>query len=499
MFGREENYLSFPSIVFLLLPLVLFIWKKLTSQCFNIPPGPTPWPIVGNLVQMGKKTHSHITFAHFAKAYGPLISLREGTRLAVVASSPAAATEILKTHDRQFSFRFIPDKSSDSNPDPFSMASLVWAPECSGQWKVLRSLCRSELFSPKAIDSQANLRRTKLGEMVNFLECKEGQVVQIKDVVFTTVFNTLSTLFFSKDLVRFQDGEEESSGLKDHFKELAELAGKPNIADFYPILERLDLQGIKKTTIKCVMQIYSEWQHIIKERRVGRGNNSPSRGRDFLDAMLENKFADYQINQLIIELYNAGADTTTTVVEWTMAEMLKNREAMEKVREELRREFDQDSNISESVVSQLPYLNACFKETLRLHPPAPFLLPHCASETCKVMEYTVPKNSRVIVNFWAIGHDPEIWEDPFKFKPERFIGSELDYKGHDYEYLPFGAGRRSCPGQPLGSKQAPLILAYLLHCFDWSVPNNSPIDTSERLILSLEMVHPLKLIPKRRF
>ncbi|KAH7537982.1 hypothetical protein FEM48_Zijuj03G0150900 [Ziziphus jujuba var. spinosa] len=357
---------------------------------------------------MGKKTHSHITFAHFAKAYGPLISLREGTRLVVVASSPAAATEILKTHDRQFSFRFIPDKSSDSNPDPFSMASLVWAPECSGQWKVLRSLCRSELFSPKAIDSQANLRRTKLGEMVNFLDCKEGQVVQIKDVVFTTVFNTLSTLFFSKDLVRFQDGEEESSGLKDHFKELAELAGKPNIADFYPILERLDLQ-------------------------------------------------------------------------------------------ELRREFDQDSNISESVVSQLPYLNACFKETLRLHPPAPFLLPHCASETCKVMEYTVPKNSRVIVNFWAIGHDPEIWEDPFKFKPERFIGSELDYKGHDYEYLPFGAGRRSCPGQPLGSKQAPLILAYLLHCFDWSVPNNSPIDTSERLILSLEMVHPLKLIPKRRF
>lgn len=134
--------------------------------------------------------------------------------------------------------------------------------------------------------------------MVSFLGCKVGQAVQIKDVIFTTIFNTLSPLFFSQDLVGFEDGE--SSGLKAHFKELAELAGRPNVADFYPVLERLDLRDLKKTTIKCVMQIYSEWEHIVKERRQGLSDNNPIRERDFVDAMLENKFEDYLINQLII-------------------------------------------------------------------------------------------------------------------------------------------------------------------------------------------------------
>lgn len=208
---------------------------------------------------------------------------------------------------------------------------------------------------------------------------------------------------------------------------------------------------------------------------------------------------DVIIVSAVQELFTAGTDTTTITVEWAMTELLKNREAMERVHEELRSAFGDRNSISESVLSQLPYLEACFKETLRLHAPVPFLLPHCAPETCEVMNYTIPKNTRILVNVWAIGRDPEFWEDPLSFKPERFLGSDLDFKGHNYEYLPFGAGRRICPGLSMGNRQGKLILAYLLHCFDWSLPNGedaSTIDTTEKLGLTLQMVKPLLLVPK---
>lgn len=204
------------------------------------------------------------------------------------------------------------------------------------------------------------------------------------------------------------------------------------------------------------------------------------------------------------ELLTAGIDTTTVTVEWAMAELVKNKEVMNKVIKELETNealFNKENPISESVLSQLPYLNACFKETLRLHPPAPFLLPHFAPETCEVMSYTIPKDSRVLVNVWAIGRDPTIWEDPLLFKPERFLGSDLEFKGHDFEFLPFGSGRRICPGLTMGSKQVLLIMANLLRYFDWSLPDNEDprdLDMNERLGITLQKEQPLLLIPKMK-
>lgn len=200
------------------------------------------------------------------------------------------------------------------------------------------------------------------------------------------------------------------------------------------------------------------------------------------------------------ELFTAGTDTTTSTVEWAMAELLKNKEAMKKLQEELNKEINTGS-IKESHISQLPYLQACVKETLRLHPPAPFLLPHKALETCEVMSYTIPKNSQVFVNVWAIGRDPTIWEDHLSFKPDRFLSSNLDFKGHDYEFLPFGAGRRICPGLPMATKQVQLILASLVHCFDWSLPNGenpTNLDMIEKFGITLQKEHPLLVIPKQK-
>ncbi|KAK3005494.1 hypothetical protein RJ639_016053 [Escallonia herrerae] len=159
-----------------------------------------------------------------------------------------------------------------------------------------------------------------------------------------------------------------------------------------------------------------------------------------------------------VELLTAGTDTSASTIEWAMAELMKSAECMTKVHEELVREAGQDLP-KESQLSQLTYLQVCVKESLRLHPPTPLMLPHRALDSCQVMNYTVPKNAQLVVNVWAIGRDPMSWEDPLKFKPERFLSSTLDFKGNDFEFLPFGAGRRICPGLPMAARHVPLVLA----------------------------------------
>ncbi|KAK2985108.1 hypothetical protein RJ640_022986 [Escallonia rubra] len=446
----------------LLLPLFLLISKHFTNPSpKNLPPGPRPWPIIGNILDVGRKPHISIT--HFANLHGPLISLKLGSQLLVVGSSPAAATEILKTHDRQLS-------------------------------------ARTELFSVKAIELQAGLRERKVGEMVDFVGSKEkeGKSVKIGEVVFATVFNILGNICFSKDFIELKD-EGVAGGLKGVIWKMMELGTTPNVADFCPVFDRLDVQGLRKKAMEYQEEVYRVWEVIIKERKESEGVDA-SRQHDFLDVMLSCQFSDTQINLLVLELFMAGTDTTTSTIEWAMAELVKNKEAMEKLRKELGKEIGADS-INESHMSQLPYLHACVKETLRLHPPAPFLLPHRALDTCEVMNYTIPQNSQVIVNVWAIGRDPTIWEDPLSFKPERFLDSKLDFRGQDFELLPFGAGRRMCPGLPLGIKQVHLILASLVHRFEWLLPNNedpSRLDMNEKFGITLQKEQPLLLIPKQK-
>ncbi|KAF5772379.1 putative geraniol 8-hydroxylase [Helianthus annuus] len=183
-----------------------------------------------------------------------------------------------------------------------------------------------------------------------------------------------------------------------------------------------------------------------------------------------------------------------------MAEIVKNQDVMKTIEEEMKREIG-SNKIKVSQLSKLPYLQACVKESLRLHPPVPFLLPRLAVEICEVTNYTIPKNAQIFVNVWAIGRDPNVWDDPLLFKPERFLGSDLDFKGQDFELLPFGSGRRICPSLPLGSKSMEFIIASLVHEFDWVLPDNedpSQLDMEERFQITLGREKPLKLIFKQK-
>lgn len=170
---------------------------------------------------------------------------------------------------------------------------------------------------------------------------------------------------------------------------------------------------------------------------------------------------------------------------------------MKRLQQELDKEFDQDS-FSRFHSLQLPHLQACIKETLRLHPPAPLLLSHRANETCQVMGYTIPESSRLLVNVWAIGRDPTMWNEPLEYRPERFLNSDVDFKCSDFQLLPFGAGRRICPGLPMAGKIVPLAVASLIRFLEWSLPRGNDPAAIEKLRATSQMAQPLQLIPKIR-
>ncbi|XP_050206299.1 probable (S)-N-methylcoclaurine 3'-hydroxylase isozyme 2 [Mercurialis annua] len=486
----------FVLLLLLVLPLAFFIHKHIASPYSKrrpLPPGPRPWPIIGNIHQLGKKLH--ISFAHFAKLHGPLISLRLGTQVVVVASSPMAAKEILNTHDRMLSARSVP-KALPNKICDIDRVAIVWASTCNDTWKSLRALCRTELFSTSAIESQAAMREQKVTEMVEFLSRKQGQVVNLSEVVFTCAFNMICNLLFSKDLLSFED-EDRNSGLKKVVSRQMELAVVPNIADFYPILAELDPQGMKRKMSDAMKEIFGAWKSHVKERRETHVPGSTT--VDFLDVFLANDFDDDQINWLAFELLMAGSETTSTTIEWAMTELLKNKQVLEKACEEVDREIKRNS-IKESDIPKLDYLNACVKESMRFHPPVAFLH-HRAQETCEVMNYRIPKDAKILINIYAIGRDPSVWDEPLAFNPSRFLGSNVDFKGRNFELIPFGSGRRICVGLPMAARQIHLILANLIHHFDWSLQNDedfAKLDMTEKFGITLQKQQPLLLVPTIR-
>ncbi|GAA0176352.1 oxygenase [Lithospermum erythrorhizon] len=494
-----EEFDSLMLVPLLLVPLLLIIFKnsnKLFSTSSKLPPGPTPWPLIGNIHQLGNM--NHVSLANFAKIYGPIMSFKLGHKPLIVASSPSIAMEILKKQDLVLSGRDAP------RAFPYSRKELnqisMWTEEYNETSKYLRSLCKVELFSGKALTSQECLRATKVLEMVEFLKAREGEVVNISQLAFATNFNLLGNILLSKDLINLEE-EIENNSTKILLRRLIDVASVPNLADLYIAFSELDLQGIRKKTKGLWQEAWSIWEPIVEERRNNIHGNKDFKYQDFVDTLVGQKFTNDGINQILMELFFAGSDTTTSTIEWMMSELIKNPRVMNNLRKELEKEIGQDTSIKESQLLHLPYLQACLKETLRLHPSAPLLLPRRAIEMCQVMNFTIPKNAQVLVNVWAIGRDPIVWEEPLEFKPERFLNSPIDFKGNDFEFLPFGSGRRMCPGYTMAARQIPLVIALLIQNFDWSLPKEEQpnmLDMKEKFGITLQKQQPLLLIPHTR-
>ncbi|GKD06830.1 probable (S)-N-methylcoclaurine 3'-hydroxylase isozyme 2 [Tanacetum coccineum] len=243
----------------------------------------------------------------------------------------------------------------------------------------------------------------------------------------------------------------------------------------------------------------SIWKDHLEKKRSGEYIFSGP--KDFTDILIHKGYTNQQINPLMQEIFAAGTETTTLTIEWLVAELLINQNAMQKAKDEITQHIH-GKVVKDSDLACLSYLEACYKETLRLHPPGPFLVPRKAMQTCEVMGYTIPKDSQIMVNVWAISHDPSIWDDPCSFKPERFMGSNMSYKGKDFEFLPFGSGRRMCPGESMASKKILLIVASLVRNFDWFLPDNmnlKEINMDEELDIVLHKKESLHVMFKLNY
>ncbi|KAJ6851141.1 geraniol 8-hydroxylase-like [Iris pallida] len=477
-----------------------FLLRRSRSPSPRLPPGPTGLPVVGSLPFLDPELHTF--FARLAGTHGPTYSLRLGSKLGVVVSSPAAAREVLRDNDAVFANRDVPAVAGVID---YVASDIVSSPS-GPTWRMLRRVCVREMLSSSSLDAVYHLRRREVRSTVNHLFSSAGKPVDIGEQVFLSVLNVITSMLWGGTV----ESEAERSTVGSEFRELVGkitgLLGAPNVSDFFPVLQRFDLQGIEKK-MKVLLERFDRIFASIIDQRRSAGDGG---GKDFLDHMLrlEREEADTatpftmtHVKALLMDMVVGGTDTTSNTIEFAMAEMMKKPETIKRVQEELDQVVGRDNIVEESHIPELHYLSLVIKEVLRLHPALPLLVPHCPSSTSTIGGYTIPQGSRVFVNVWAIHRDPSVWEDPLEFKPERFSSTEFkwDYNGGgDFTYFPFGSGRRICAGISMAERMTAYSLASLLHSFDWKLQEGAVLDLEEKFGIVLKKAKPLVAIPTPR-
>uniref|UniRef100_A0A1W7HBR8 Cytochrome P450 n=1 Tax=Scoparia dulcis TaxID=107240 RepID=A0A1W7HBR8_SCODU len=490
--------------IFVSLSFIIFLiqaFQLLKTRGEKLPPGPAGLPIIGNLHQLGDQPHKSLT--KLAKYYGPIMCLRLGQVNTVVISSSAVAKEVLQKQDLAFSSRSIQDASRCIDHVPYS---VIYLP-VSSKWRNMRKILNSNVFSGHSLDGSKEIRCRKVEELVESCRSKSrrGEAVDVGEAAFMTSLNLLSNTFFSRDVVdSFSNSSKE---FKELIRKITEDNGKPNMSDFFPFLARFDPQGIRHRMTINVTKLLDLLQGLIAEKlekKKVEALDQHDAKKDVIDVLLDisqqtpQEIDRKDVEHLCLDLFIAGTDTSSVTVEWAMAEVLKNPTVMKKAKAELDEVIGKGKVIDEADISHLPYLRCLVKETMRLHTVVPFLIPRLVEKDVDVCGYVVPKNSQVFVNAWAIARDPDNWTNPLEFKPERFLDSEVDVRGRDFELIPFGAGRRICPGLPLAMRMVPVMLGSLLNCFDWKLEGGisaKELDMAEKFGITLQKAYPLRAVP----
>ncbi|CAN1322447.1 Cytochrome P450 93A3 [Linum perenne] len=425
-------------------------------------------PIIGHLHLLSPIPHQALY--NLSLLHGPLFRISLGSVPCVVASSPETAREFLKTHDSSFS-----DKPVSSAVDylTYGSSDFAFAPH-GPYWKFMKRLCMSELLGGRVLDRTVPLRRDEIRRFVEGIwksaEAKEP--VEVGGELIRLTNNVVSRMVMSERCSG--GGDKEVGEVRRVIEETGRLAGEFNIGDFVWWLKWLDLNGFGKR------------MKVVRERSA--------------DETSDIKLTRHNIKAFILDIFAAGTETSAITTDWAMAELLNNVEILHKLQEELDSVVGKSRLVEESDITNLPYLQAVVKETLRLHPTGPLIVRQ-SSEDCEVVGYKIPARTRLFVNVWAIGRDPSHWDDPLEFKPERFMEVKrrhVEVKGQHFELLPFGSGRRGCPGITLALQMVHTSLAVMVQCFDWKVESDKGIDMEEGVGLALPRANPLVCVPVAR-
>ncbi|KAF7838248.1 cytochrome P450 71A1-like [Senna tora] len=494
---------SFCLIIITIL-LVISVLFKLTRRRRRskkskvvVPPSPPKLPFIGNLHQLG--TLPHRSFQALSHKYGPLMLLHLGRIPTLVVSSPDIAREIAKSHDVVFSSR------------PQTTAAKIFLYGCKDvgfvpygeEWRQKRKICVVELLSLKRVQCFQFIRKEEVEEMVNNIRGACESVINLSQMLITTSNNIVSRCVLGHKY----EAPHGSTSFGDVARKAMSQFVALSVGDFFPSLGWIDyVTGLIPKLKATSGELDAFFEDVIQQHKMMMKNNYEGEPcdydkKDFVeillqlgqDGMLDFELTNDDLKAILMDMFVAGSDSSSTALEWAMAEMLRNPTTMKKAQEEVRGVVGKKAEVNVKDVGEMKYLKCVVKETLRLHPPAPLLAPRATRSSVKLRGYDIPPKTSVYINAWAIQRDPEIWERAEEFVPERFENSVVDFKGQYFEFIPFGTGRRGCPGMSFGIASIEYILANLLYWFNWNSAQH--IDMSEVYGLTVTKKIPLHVRP----
>ncbi|KAI6688213.1 hypothetical protein NL676_025041 [Syzygium grande] len=511
---QDPNSTHLYGVILAILILSIHVWfKSRSSRKLKTPPEVAgAWPVIGHLPILAKSPHPHRTFGAMADEYGPIFTVRLGLFPVVVVSSSEIAKECCTKHDLALSSRPLLLATEVMG---YNYAFFGFSPY--GQyWREVRKIATSELLSNRRIESLVNpivasvtdIAIKELHKLWTEKKNDSGHIlIDLKQWFASLSLNIVLKVIAGKGCysgVATVD-EEEERRCHHALREFLHFLGVFTVADALPFLRCLDLGGHEKTMRRIAKELDTILSGWLEEHKRKSKSPSENRGdRDFMDVMLSTLNgkevggydADTTIKATCLAMISGGTDTTMGTITWAVSLLLNNLHILKNTQEELDTQIGKQRFVNESDITNLSYVHAIVKETLRLHPPGPLGVPHESIEDCVVNGHHVPKGTRFIFNLWKIQTDPRAWPEPMKFKPERFLSShkDVDVKDRNYDYLPFGVGRRSCPGMSFGFQFVHSMLARFLHAFEVSTLDNLPVDMSETFGITIEKATPLEVM-----
>ncbi|KAI4316652.1 hypothetical protein L6164_024611 [Bauhinia variegata] len=507
----QEGHWVLPMATCLFLILIVFV--LLISKLFlkrqgNHPPSPPSLPVIGHLYLL--KEPLHRSLHKLAEKYGPIIFLRFGARNVLVVSSPAGVEECFMKNDITFADRPLTLAGKHLNYNSKTVGFLSYG----DHWRKLRRLTTLELFSVNSLAVFTGIREDEVRLLVKhlFQDCCGGGVrvemveIDLRERFVELSFNIMLRMisgkrYYGKDVVA-----QEAKEFQILIKEYAELLGSGNLNDFLPLLHWVDFGGVEKRMMKLMNKMNRFLQNLLDEHKrnwsmsLNGSNIHSQRKMTLIEVMLQLQetdpefYTDENIKAVILAMLVAGSETSATTMEWAMSLLLNHPESLQKARAEIDTNVGQEQLVKESDLPKLNYLENVITETLRLFPVAPLLLPHQSSKDCTVCGFNIPGGTMLFVNLWAMHRDAKVWFDPTRFMPERYEGIEAE----GYKMIPFGAGRRACPGAGLAKRVMVQALGALIQSFEWKKIGHEQVNMMERTGLTTPKVEPLVALCKPR-
>ncbi|KAK2379379.1 cytochrome P450 83B1 [Trifolium repens] len=482
----------------IILPLLMFFHKHRTIK--HYPLGPKGLPIIGNLHQLDISI-LYLQLSQLSKIYGPLFSIKLGLRQAIVVSSAEIAKEVLKTNDHVFSNRPILYGQQKLS---YNGSEMIFS-QYNEFWREIRKICVVHVFSTKRITYYSSIRNFEVKKMLKKISghASSSSGTNMSEVLISLSSTIICRIAFGRS---YEGDGNERSRFHGLLHEFQALLAEFFVADYIPYMGWIDkLRGLHGRLDRNFKEFDEFYQEIIDEYL--DPNRQQTDEEVIVDVLLQLKkkrsfsfdITFDHIKGVLMDMLVAATDTTSATSVWAMTALIKNPRVMTKVQEEIRNYGGKREFLYEEDIQNLPYFKAVIKETLRLHLPTPLLVQRESREKCSIGGYNIPAKTILYVNAWAIHRDPNIWKNPEEFYPERFLKSSINFTGQDFELIPFGAGRRICPGMPMGVASVELIVANLLYSFDWQLPDGmvkENIDTEMLPGITQHKKNPLCLVAK---